>query len=413
MQYRIALLDVPFAPRPKAGFNGIWLQGWQTHDQQERYAYPQGVWRDVRTQFGPPIMQRELCAPHSPKRLAAVRQDVIAATEQFRGICSWVSQQGPWDLFLAVFGGAHRIGHYLWDLSQVAASHVDPAVLAELADTRDDLYCHCDRALGTLLDEAPAGSRILAFSLHGMAAETGWPEVFPRLLARIDGIGAPPVGTGGTLFRLKQRLPTGLVQRIVRRLPYTVDHMIVPLWSKRMHDWERIRCFTIPGGDSNCLIRINLKGREARGTVAPGQEYDELCAKIEAGLKSFHDIETGAPVVTKIERAVNVCEGFDVLHSRIPDLVVHWHPIRAYETTGVTSAEHGDVVWDSGWRLPSGRSGDHSPRGWLAAAGPDIPHLHSTAVNDIAALAPTILQWFAARSAHACATAGIPALRPQ
>jgi predicted AlkP superfamily phosphohydrolase/phosphomutase len=153
------------------------------------------------------------------------------------------------------------------------------------------------------------------------------------------------------------------------------------------------------------------KGREARGTVEPGAAYDELCAKIEAGLKSFHDIETGAPVVARIERADKVCEGFDIRHSRIPDLVVSWHPIRAYETRGVTSAEHGDVVWESAWPIPSGRCGDHSPRGWLAASGPGIPSLHSHAVNDIAALAPTILQWFTASPSHTPATVGIEALQ--
>ena len=390
---RIALLDVPFAPPPPDDFRGLVLQGWQTHDQQERYTRPRRLWPELCEGFGPPVTTRELCAPHDPKRLLAVRRDTIAAIEQFRDICAWVLQRQRWDLFLAVFGGAHRIGHYLWDLSQAVAAKPDRGVEASLRAARDEVYCACDRALGRLLDHVPARSRVLVFSLHGMAAETGWPDVFPRLLGQIRGIGAPPVGEGGLLFRVKQAMPNALVQRVVRRMPYSVDRMIVPLWSQRMHDWDKIRCFTVPGGDSNSLIRINVIGREACGTVQPGHEYAELCAKIEAGLESFRVIDTGVPVVAKIERADQAREDFDVLRSRIPDLVVHWNPIPAYETKGVTSPEHGHVEWEPGWRIPSGRSGDHSPRGWLAAYGPDVPNLRSDAVEDIAALAPAIRQW--------------------
>lgn len=390
-RYRIALLDVPFAPRPQPDFSGVCVQGWQNHDQMERYAHPAGLWRDLRAKFGAPIIRRELCAPHRLDQLRAVRDDVLAATEQFGEICVSVLKQEPWDLFLAVLGAPHRIGHYLWDTAQAVESHVDEAGSTDLDDALDDVYCRCDETLGRILDAAPRDSRVAVFSLHGMRQETGWCEVLPRLLAQIDGIGAPALGTGGALYSLKKAVHTPAVEKLLWHLPYGIYETIVPLWSRSMHDWDQVRCFALPGGDSNGLIRINLKGREARGTVAPGAEYEELCDAIEAGLRSFSDIETGAPVVARIDRMDRLGRAYDRPHSAVPDIVVDWAPISAYRTRGVDSAQHGRVEWQPNWRAKTGRSGDHSGRGWLASEGPGLPPNART--EDIAELGNEFLRW--------------------
>lgn len=395
-QGRIALLDVPFAPRPPEGFHGICLQGWQNHDQIERYSFPAGLWRDLKSRFGPPIMRRELCAPHGERNLAQVRDDVLASTEQFARICSTILQQEPWRLFLAVFGAPHRIGHYLWDTSQARErSTRNPELRARLEHAREEVYRACDAALGQVLEAAPADSRAATFSLHGMRKETGWCVMLPRLLARIRGVDAPVPDSAGRLFRLKKAIPTALVEKVVWHLPYKISETIVPLWSRNMYNWDQVRCFVVPGGDSNGLIRINLKGRETRGTVEPGAEYDELCLRIEEGLRSFREIETGASVVAQVERLDRDYPGFDVLHTAVPDLVVHWNPLPAYQTSGVTSPQHGEVRWEPGWKIVTGRSGDHSPRGWLAARPSDFPSAGGPLPGDLAELAARILQWCA------------------
>jgi predicted AlkP superfamily phosphohydrolase/phosphomutase len=395
--YRVALVDVPFMTRPAEGFDGVCLQGWQTHDQFERYSYPKELWGEMRRRFGPPRIAREVCAPQSPDRLRALRKVVLETTDQFGEMCASLLEREPWDLFMAAFGTIHRVGHYLWDASRSADRPLDPTARAELAHAADDVHRRCDQALGRILESAPEGSRIVTFALHGMRPETGWPELFPRILGQIQGIGAPPPSGTGMLFRLKQMVPTPVVQRLTTWMSFKTVSRVVPLWSKHMYDWSRVRCFPLPGGDSNNLIRINLKGREAEGTVAPGREYDELCDAIEEGLLSFRDIETGAPVVDKVVRLSSVVEGLDVAHTPLPDLVVHWRQVPAFDTTGVRSPVHGEVRWEKGWKVASGRSGDHSPRGWLAAAGPGIPHASRDDAFSVAALGQTVLRWFDAQ----------------
>lgn len=392
--FKVALVDVPFMTRPEPGFNGVCVQGWQTHDQFDRYSYPKELWTTIRNRFGPSRTAREVCAPQSPERLQTMRDDALAATKQFGEICAWVLGEEPWDLFMATFGMIHRSGHYLWDASRSASRALDTAARGKLEHAVDEVYQRCDEALGDILAAAPPESRVVAFALHGMRPETGWPEIFPRILGQIQGIGAPPPAGTGFLFRLKSMVPTPVVQRLTNWMSFRAVSAVVPLWSSRMYDWSHVRCFPIPGGDSNSLIRINLKGREDQGTVSPGAEYDELCEAIEEGLLSFRDIETGAPVVDRVVRIDREVEDLDVEHTRLPDLVVHWRQVPAFDTSGVRSSAHGEVRWEKGWRASSGRSGDHSPRGWIAAAGPGIPHVARDESFSLAQFGQTVRRWF-------------------
>jgi predicted AlkP superfamily phosphohydrolase/phosphomutase len=58
-------------------------------------------------------------------------------------------------------------------------------------------------------------------------------------------------------------------------------------------DWEKTRAFTL----GLTGIFVNRKGREAKGTVAPGAELDALCAEIKAKLEGLVDPATGESVV--------------------------------------------------------------------------------------------------------------------
>jgi predicted AlkP superfamily phosphohydrolase/phosphomutase len=48
-------------------------------------------------------------------------------------------------------------------------------------------------------------------------------------------------------------------------------------------------------------IRLNLKGRESKGIVAP-EDYDLVCDEVEALLRECRDPQTGDPVVGAVER---------------------------------------------------------------------------------------------------------------
>jgi predicted AlkP superfamily phosphohydrolase/phosphomutase len=168
-------------------------------------------------------------------------------------------------------------------------------------------------------------------------------------------------------------------------------------------DWSRTRAFVLPS-DHNGQVRINLRGREREGIVAP-EELDELCELIASGLVTFRDPD-GTPSVAAVERTSELV-GPDApqLHL-LPDLVVRWGDPPAGPLAGVTSPRYGTVprVGEG-----SGRSGAHTPEGWalvVPAAGRARDGGRPARLEDVAATACALL------GADASSLAGEPLLDP-
>jgi hypothetical protein len=81
----------------------------------------------------------------------------------------------------------------------------------------------------------------------------------------------------------------------------------------------------------------------------------------------------------------------------LPDLIVLWDPpYPTARSTGLVSERYGEVRWPRGARLSSGSSGNHTPHGWFAAAGPGIQPGRSDQTHDTADLIPTVFEWMGA-----------------
>ncbi|MBA3554510.1 MAG: alkaline phosphatase family protein [Gemmatimonadales bacterium] len=393
--YRLAIIDLPYSAALPTRPNMTLLNGWQCHDDFGSNALPSGLWAQLSKRHGRPRMAAEVFGPQDAATLLAQRQEVLEGNRQFAEVCRDLMTLERFDLFLAVFGLVHRGSHYLWDLSQIDRDRVDAPARAVLEGSLHDAYASADEALGRVLDAAPADARVLVFALHGMEANDGWYEFLPRLIAQIHrGDGGAPAKPG-MLFRLRQALPWRMVRQVTRRIPTAWNHALIPLWSRRMHDWPNTKYFALPM-DYNGYIRLNLKGREREGCVDP-KDADGVMAELDAGLRSFRDIESGQPVIRgtiKVDELVSP----DAPRRRfLPDLIVLWdppHPVWA--SSGVVSDRFGEIRWPKGRKLASGRSGNHTPHGWFIAKGPGITPGPSRRTYDTADLIPTAFRWLGA-----------------
>lgn len=388
------LFDVPYMTRTPEALDGLFLSGWQTHDQLGSFESPPGAWRRLARRYGRPAMAAERFGAQTPRSLLRLRDEVLAGLEQTAAMGRDLLRERRPDLFLLVFGGVHRATHYLWDLSQIDGGGLAPGPRERLEGARDEVYEAADRALSSILSAAPDEARVLVFALHGMAANGGWAERFGGMVDAIRRAGGGPARTPGLLSRLRHRVPWRLARQVTRRVPFEVNRRLLPLWSAGANDWSRTRFFALPC-DVNGFLRLNVRGREAGGIVEPGDEYEELLAELEAAFLGFRTIETGEPVVERVVRADDVDAAGGPRRHLLPDLIVHWAPIESCRVSGVVSERFGEVRWEPGAPLPSGRSGNHRPDGWVAAAGAGIasgPRL----VCDSIDLAPTIVRWLGA-----------------
>ena len=389
---RLAVLDVPMTVATPKAINGISLAGWGTHDVIARGAWPATLWDELVRDFGAPRMPAELFGSQTPRTLERLAGDLVAATSQMAEIGAALLARERWDLFLLVFGAAHRGGHYLWDLSQVDAGAIAPERRRSLEAALAGVYGAADRALGRVLEQAPADARILVFAVHGMGRNTAWADHCADILTRIQsgGAGSPP--RGGLLYQIKRRLPWPLVRAVTTRLPASLQARLVTLWSGSMFDWRTTRAFPLPM-DHAGYIRVNLRGREPEGIVEPGAEYAALCDELAAGFESFRDIATDRPIVRRVHRLAEMAPEEAAGRSRLPDLVIEWDDVSPIDSPGIVSPRHGELRWSPAHRLPSGRAGNHRSHGWFLAAGPGIAPGTTAGEHHIRDLVPSACRW--------------------
>ena len=81
-------------------------------------------------------------------------------------------------------------------------------------------------------------------------------------------------------------------------------------------DWSRTKAYSMGLGE----IYVNLRGREAQGTVEPGAEYDAVRNEIKAGLMALVDEATGRRPVERVYFREEAYPSFDP--EIIPDIFV-------------------------------------------------------------------------------------------
>ena len=147
-------------------------------------------------------------------------------------------------------------------------------------------------------------------------------------------------------------------------------------------DWSRTKaCYVF--GDA---IRVNMRGREPRGIVEPGAEFERLLDNITSSLLAVKDPSTGANLIKAVHRPRDLYEG--KYSGEAGDLILEM-------SDGYAADEYvgGDLIVPSAHRYGPrilGPSGTHAPEGLVAALGPDIRSGSSIEAR-IVDIAPTIL----------------------
>jgi predicted AlkP superfamily phosphohydrolase/phosphomutase len=119
-------------------------------------------------------------------------------------------------------------------------------------------------------------------------------------------------------------------------------------WFKEV-DWEKTRAYALGLGG----LYLNLKGREARGTVEPGESARKLKAEIAAGLETLTDPATGARAITKVYDSERVYSG--PYRDNAPDLIIGYNIGYRASWDGVKGKVN-DIVFEDNIRA---WSGDH------------------------------------------------------
>jgi predicted AlkP superfamily phosphohydrolase/phosphomutase len=405
---RAIVLDVPQA-RLCDAVKGVQLLGWGSHAPYgPSVSHPARLLPDILDRFGAhPVFPHDwMMVTDPPAKAKRLEAGFLDGIERRTEICLHLMAQHPWDLVFVVFAEPHAAGHNFWHLGDYG--HVLDTPTAGTADPMLRIFQEIDRSIGRLRAAAP-DARFMLFSERGMkpnscdlASLVFLPELLyrhsfgqPALLpARPGPVTAPDRGPypdwGLAVWATQQ--DENPVRRAIRRharpglsrridtvfgSPCGLQHpyahelgYLPPTWYAP--HWPRMSAFALPSS-SDGLVRINLRGREQKGIVAP-EDYDAACDTVEALLRDLRDSRDGRPVVDEIVRTNG--SGPDA------DLVVKWVD-EPFDT--VTSPTHGRMG-----PVPFRRAGDHNSRGFFVIGGAEIP-VGRLPAGRLVDLAPTIL----------------------
>jgi predicted AlkP superfamily phosphohydrolase/phosphomutase len=149
--------------------------------------------------------------------------------------------------------------------------------------------------------------------------------------------------------------------------------------------WPQSKVYYAPDGG----LRINLRGREPEGIVAPGGEYEALRHELRAALNRLIDPGSGRSPVDRVYLAEELYEGPYL--QAAPDLIVE--PQRENDDPEANYLLDGSVDDPTSelFGPADPYSGNHALDGILMAAGPDVGAGQWIEDAHITDIAPTVL----------------------
>lgn len=201
--------------------------------------------------------------------------DVYYVTERYREAMFKFWKQQNWDLMMIHFMTTDRLHHMMWDQYEDAAAPYHQDFLK--------LYRRLDEIIDEVVSELDENTMLMMLSDHGFCGVKA--EVNLNVWLQQEG-----------LLRFQTSSPKSLEEI----------------------DGRRSKAYSlIPG-----RIYINLKGREPRGSVEPGAEFEAVRDDLIARLLAWRSPD-GEPVIERVEKREDLY-GEDCT-SLAPDLVALSH----------------------------------------------------------------------------------------
>lgn len=368
-------------------FNGIELLSLASdHMMTTPQTNPKRYARKIRSQLRRIHYHEEKYGLVTLAEFLRVRDEMVELTHALKDLTVKMMREEEWDVLVTVLPAVHRAGHRLWSTVNIT-DIASPVQEEEARDALRQVYIATDQAVAKILEAAGDDCTVLIYSSHGMMHNHSREAILPEMLNRVLDPDQEKVESKGILTWARELIPLSFRHGVKALLPLSLRKRITLFWRLGQIDWRKTRAFVIPL-EVRIGIRVNLKGRELKGIVSPGREYDDLCQTIMSELKSFVDADTGKPLIKELALSRDVFDG-PKLH-QLPDIVGSWNEDSASQHRLIKAPLYGEIPWPTPGHNPEGRSGNHNNQGFLIAYGKEIrkSKIENAHLLD---LAPTIL----------------------
>ncbi len=250
---------------------------WQPDDPPTPMSSPESFAGELYDRLGPyrTLGWAEATWPLNEDRLdeRTFMEDLYRAFEDRAQVILNRIDAKRWDLLVGVIESTDRVQHMMWRLIDPAHPMYDAQLAAKFGDSIERVYRRCDEFVGQVLQRLEPGTPVLIVSDHGFHS-----------------------------FRYSVNLNTWLVEKgyMVLQGQRPGEKKLDDLFGGGQFwenvDWSRTRAYAMGLGQ----IYFNLKGRESKGIVSEGTEYQQLTGQLTKDLLGMRDPSNGDRIVRAV-----------------------------------------------------------------------------------------------------------------
>lgn len=384
---RSIVVGFPFT-LPKRPFNGILVSGNFTPDLAK------GVYPPELTEFVLKDLGYSICSHR------AFPEEICDSIANRFAVGRALMAQHTWDLFMLGFEQTEIVHHFMM--------MSDPQAMEKCYQVFDD-------ELGRFLDHLPVGATLLLYSDHG---NDYYPKAFhltswlvnegylaikkgedikkvrrEKLRHDLDALRAKNVSWPRYVGMASLYLSGIFARRHLRFIKSLFPGLSMPADARppnfgfregrlisHFYDYGVTRAYpAISTAGNYGGLYLNVVGRDPKGIVKPGDEYEKLREEIADRLLRVQDPRTGEAVVQRVWKKEELFHG-PYLHE-LADLF-----IEASKSYHILSTDQ----WIDARIVKPWHESSHEIEGTVIACGPGIK-TNSTLSSDIINIAPTIL----------------------
>jgi predicted AlkP superfamily phosphohydrolase/phosphomutase len=368
---RVAVLSVPMT-YPAWPVNGRMVSGFPLPSYDRNHSEPPELAGDL-----PPLLHfADRIGKLSDEQLAESCMELIERQSEI--VMRWL-REDEHEVVVAVFQSTDFAQHRLWKYLDRPGHPLREALL--------EMYRSIDRMVGEARALLGEGAAVAVVSDHGFGPH---PTSFVRTDSVLQAAGLLVAGGGAGggegISRALRRTPAlrRVLRKAVSRLPGAArDRLAARATGTSRVRWEQTSAYRIPLYPPAEGVVVNLRGRQAEGSVEAGDPYERVRDRIIETFEQLRDPATGEPVVQWARRREQLYSGGHL--EEAPDVVVLFDP-RYKGASGL-----GEAFEQVPGQILDSYSGVHAMEGVFAIAGAGVRRGVDLGARQIVDVAPTLL----------------------
>lgn len=405
---KVAVVNVPMTYPPEK-VNGIMISGMDTPGLDSNFTYPPTLYAEIKRTVGDYALESDLWFYISKGEIDLAIRKLQEIIDRRFEVTKYLMNKYPWDFAVSVFTETDRVQHAFWMYMDPQHPLFKTENYKKYGNAILEVYQKLDNVLGYLLETLDENTTLIIMSDHGAGLCSNKTIYLNNWLCKkglLTYKDFQPGKSSGTFQRLNRlfytkllsgiprnfwkALPRETKDRVMKLFPSVFNKMASQFFFSRI-DMSLTKAYA---EESKNFIWVNLKGRDPKGTINPGQEYEAVREFIINELTNERDVESNEHIVDKIFKREDIYCGQNL--GKAPDLVVTFKKGGYVPRPSYTVNPNVVITTIPKEKLEKLESNTranamHFPNGILLMKGRHIKKGHKIDGAHIMDLAPTIL----------------------